>query len=201
MKTPIPCELRDLDGSYLLVEPLGSTHGLILDSNVAPKGEVFYKSSRLTWSAASEDLGGWTRLVPAEVLETIGDRVLDRDDLLKVLTHEQELRYRDHRRTDSEGEAIDPSSLPEREGGPVSPDPRAEFLRLAMHYRKEHEKKKGKTRWVARCTCPKFRLPDESANVRLHGLIWVGLLRNQLPTLPRIVKAIRDAQGRAERVA
>lgn len=201
MKTLIPCELHDLDGSYLLVQPLGEVRCRVLDSNVAPKGEVLYKPETLTWSQASEDLGGCTRLGPAELLGTEGaDSVPDPDNLVQVLDRQQEV-LGDHRKPDPEGDLVDPTTLPDLGGDLETDDLRAEILRLVIHYRKKHERKVGKHRWVTLCNCAEFCLTDQTANARLHLLISMGLLKNRVPTLPRIFQAIHAAEIRSEQVA
>src|SRR5438105_5600501 len=111
--THIPCELRDLDGSYLLVEPLGDIRCRILASNVATKGEVLYKSESMTWSEAMEDLGGWTRLLPSQLLGgEEEERLPDPENLREVLDLEQQ-GDGGNRRHDPEREAVDPTSLRE----------------------------------------------------------------------------------------
>ncbi len=136
MKTLIPCELRDLDGSYVLVEPVGEIRCRVLVSNVARKGEVLYKPEALTWSQASRDLGGFTRLSPAELLGTVeADSRPDPENLLEVLGSQEEI-LGDARRPDPEGDVVDPETLPGRGGTLEADDPRAEQLRLASKERK-----------------------------------------------------------------
>jgi hypothetical protein len=201
VKTLIPCELRDLDGTYLLVQPLDEIRCRVLTSNVAPKDEILYKAEHLTWSTASEDLGGFTRLGPAELLGSAGvDSAPDPHNLVEVLYNQQEV-LGDHRRPDPEGDPVDPRTLPMLDGNLEAGDRRAEILRLAIHYRKDHERKDGKNRWVTLCSCPEFRMADRAANARLHALISMGLLKNWVPTLPRIFQAIHDAEGRSAQVA
>src|SRR5437762_1963410 len=106
VKTTIPCELRNLDGSYLLVQPLGESGCRILASNVAPKGQVLYKPELLSWSQATEDLGGYTRLSPDELLGLVDpDTVPDPDNLVDALDSREEV-LSEARRPDPEGEVV-----------------------------------------------------------------------------------------------
>src|SRR5262245_20280675 len=92
VKTLIPCELRDLDGSYLLVEPLDACRCRVLDSNVAPKGEILWKPRSLTWHQASKDLGGWTRVAPSDLQNLEGENgAQDHENILEILEREQEV--------------------------------------------------------------------------------------------------------------
>lgn len=144
MKTLNPCELRDLDGSYLLVEPFGEIRCRVLSSNVARKGEVLYKPEALTWSQASRDLGGFTRLSPAELLGTVeADSRPDPENLLEVLGSQEEIRS-DERRRDPAGEVVDPGTVHGHGGNLEVDDPRAEQLRLATNHRKAGSSRSAK---------------------------------------------------------
>lgn len=146
MKSIIPCELRDLDGSYLLFEPVGESRCRILASNVAPKGQLLYKPTLLSWAQATKDLGGYTRLSPAELLAQVDPKsVADPESLVEALaTHEEILSG--PRTPDPAGEVVDQATLPRQDGNLEADDPRAELLRRAIHDRKPHVRKGRKNR-------------------------------------------------------
>jgi hypothetical protein len=146
VKTIIPCELRDLDGSYLLVQPLGESRCRILASNVAPKGKLLYKPDLLSWSQATEDVGGYTRLSPDELLGVLdADSVPDPENLVEALEAEQDI-LADPRSGDPEGDVVDPGTL-SRPGETLEPDdPQAELVRQAIQRRNHHGRKARKSR-------------------------------------------------------
>lgn len=142
MKTITPCELRDLDGSYLLVQPVGESRCRILDSNVAPKGQVLYKPELMSWDQAAEDLGGYTRLSPDELLGLVEQGSLpDPENLVEALDTREEILV-EPRRPDPEGDVIDPASGANLEVD----DPQPELLRLAIRHPNHHGRKGRKTR-------------------------------------------------------
>ena len=146
MKTIVPCELRDLDGSYLLVQPLGESRCRILASNVAPKGQLLYKPELLSWSQATQDLGGYTRLLPDELLGLVEQgNGSDPDNLVEALDSREEI-LSEARRPDPEGEVVDPGTTPGTGENFEADDPQAELLRLAIHHRTDHGRKNRKHR-------------------------------------------------------
>lgn len=144
MKTLIPCELRDLDGSYVLVEPVGDIRCRVLASNVAQKGEVLYKPEALSWLQATRDLGGFTRLTPAELLGGLEAKSMPNpENLLEVLGSQEEI-LGDARRPDPAGDVVDPGTV-HGHGGNLEPDdPRAEQLRLATSHTKTGKSRSAK---------------------------------------------------------
>jgi len=146
VKTIVPCELRDLDGSYLFVQPVDESSCRILDSNVAPKGQVLYKPEILSWEQAAEDLGGYTRLSPDELLGFVAqDTFPDPEDLVEVLGAREEILV-ESRRPDPDGEMVDPGTLAGPGGTLEADDPQAELLRLAIRHPNHHGRKGRKTR-------------------------------------------------------
>jgi hypothetical protein len=146
VKTIDPCELRDLDGSYLLVQPVGESRCRILDSNVAQKGQVLYKPELLSWAQAAEDLGGYTRLSPDELLGLADqDSLPDPDNLVEALGTREEILV-EPRRPDPEGEVVDPGTLPGTGGNLEADDPQAELLRLAIRHQNHRGRRGRRTR-------------------------------------------------------
>jgi hypothetical protein len=199
--TTLPiCELNDPDGSYLLVQPFDEVRCRVIASNVAQKGEVLYKRAGLSWRKAAQDLGGWTRLSPSLLLASRGEAEgPDPENILGVL-EDKMASLGEHQHPDPEGDPVDPESLTSSSGSDES-DPRAAILRLAIHYRKAHERMDGEHHWVALCDCPDFGPGGDRIQARLHALVSMGLLANKLPTLPRIFQAIHEVQKSRERVA
>ena len=163
MKTVIPYELRDLDGSYLLVEPMDAYRCRVLDSNVAPKGEILWRPRGLSWRQASQDRGGWTRVAPSELLGPEGKHgVPDHENILEILEREQEVNG-EHRRPDPEGELADPKSL-----SPVDPDWEMKGFKTALdlladHHRRIHGHHDGPGGHLPYCACPGFGPAGEQA--------------------------------------
>lgn len=146
MKTIVPCELRDLDGSYLLVQPVGESRCRILDSNVAAKGQVLYKPELMSWDQAVEDLGGYTRLSPDELLGLVEqDSLPDPENLVEALGAREEILV-EPRRPDPDGEVVDPGTQHGPGGNLEADDPQTELLRLAIRHRNHLGRKSRKTR-------------------------------------------------------
>jgi hypothetical protein len=61
-------ELRDLDGTYVLVKPLDDVRGVVLNGTLHEQGQVLYKGASLSWKAASRDIGGATHLSPQDLV-------------------------------------------------------------------------------------------------------------------------------------
>lgn len=57
-------ELRDIDGSYVCGLVLDEDRLKVSISNLAPDGDVMVKPPCLSWTTASQDVGGCTRLSP-----------------------------------------------------------------------------------------------------------------------------------------
>jgi len=194
-----PCEFRDPDGSYLVVQPFDEVRCRVMASNVARKGEVLYKDETLSWTQAAQDLGGWTRLGPGELLGTPSEPIAtDPEDTLSILEEKREGLGAD-RLPDPEGDIVDPRTLPAPDFEAF--DPRVELLRLAIHYRKAHERREGGRRFVSLCRCPEFGPTNDPVTRRLHAVVTLGILKNELPTLPRISRAIREIEERRGEVA
>jgi hypothetical protein len=68
MNRSVIVEFRDPDGSYVLALALDEIRCRVLRSNVAERGAVLFKNPDLGWEKASEDLGGLTRLGPADLV-------------------------------------------------------------------------------------------------------------------------------------
>jgi len=146
VKTIIPCELRDLDGSYLLVQPVDESRCRILDSNVAPKGKVLFMPDLMSWEHAAEDLGGYTRLSPDELLGLVDqDSLPDPENLVEALDTREEILV-EPRRPDPEGEVVDPGTQTGHGANVEADDPQVELLRLAIRHRTHHGRKGRKTR-------------------------------------------------------
>jgi len=179
MKTAV--EFRDLDGSYLLLRPLDDIRCLVLDSNVAQRGELLYKEERLTWSEAARDLGGYTRVAPSELLAAAD------------LPRRESMDYRHLILGTTEQSESDPGHLL-KDAGLSSDrdleDPRASLLRLALHYRRAHARRGSAP---SRCRCPGFSPEGDLKAGRFHALISIALITRTLPSLSRMLGAIRNA--------
>jgi hypothetical protein len=73
-------EFLDPDGGYVRALPLDEVRCRVLRSNLARRGEVFLKDPGLDWEEATQDLGGWTRVGPSDLVlfgEAVGSRKID----------------------------------------------------------------------------------------------------------------------------
>ncbi len=201
MKTIVPCELRDLDGSYLLVEPMDAYRCRVLDSNVVPKGDILWKPRSLTWHQASKDLGGWTRVAPSELVDLEREHyVPDHENILEILEREQEVRC-EHRRPDPEEELANPRSLSPVDHEQDERDFRATLNILARHYRSIHGYHNDPGGQVSYCVCPGFGPAGERARDHLNILISVALLEEALPPLRELIRKARLFEQRHGGVA
>jgi hypothetical protein len=179
-----PCEFRDPDGSYALVQPFDEVRCRVIASNVAEKDRVLYKGDLLDWQDAAEDLGGFTRLGPCEMLAPVEeDPPAEREEVAEFV--------------DEDGRpSADPLALVEdpryskRREQATQADLQVAILRLAIHYRQVHERKNSGTRWMNLCRCPRYAAGGDATQARLHVMVSVALLSEQLPSLPRIRAAI-----------
>lgn len=111
MGKPRFVEFRDLDGSYVLVRPLDEVRGRVVSSNRAARGRVLYKDGALSWERAAEDLGGYTRLSPEELLgeERDGRRPgewADREPEPEAMLLRLAIHYRTRHRRRVEGRTV-----------------------------------------------------------------------------------------------
>ncbi len=195
MKRPV-VEFLDPDGSYALVQPFDEVRGRVLSSNVLPKGHVLHKDEKLSWSEAEEDLGGFTRLGPSDFLpqgEAGPEPAWEGGELTSWLL--------DPLASSREERILDPllelESPPPGLGRPEQEvDPVGLLLGLVRHFRKLHLTKEGTSRWVAPCRCPGFQVQGERLRARLHKLARAALLDRKLPSLSRILVALRETFGR-----
>ena len=191
-------EFLDPDGSYALVQPFDEVRGRVLSSNVLPKGHVLHKDEKLSWSEAAEDLGGFTRLGPSDFLPE-GEAWLEPAGEGRELTQWLE----DPLGSSREELILDPLLAQESPPpGPARPeqgageDPVSLLLRLVRHNRKLHVRKEGGSCWVASCRCPAFQVQGDRLRARLHKLARAALLERKLPSLSRILVALRESFGR-----
>jgi hypothetical protein len=188
-------EFLDPDGSYALVQPFDEVRGRVLSSNVLEKGSVLHKDAELAWGEAAEDLGGFTRLGPSdflEVPEVPGEPAWNCDDLVRLLE--------DPPGSGGEERSLDP--LLGLESPPLDQDrqdpgglPVDLLLGLVRHFRKQHLKKDGGSRWVAPCRCPAFQVKGDRLRTRLAELLTAALETGRLPCLSWILLALREAFG------
>jgi hypothetical protein len=179
-----PCEFRDPDGSYALVQPLDEVRCRVIASNVAEKDQVLYNGDALDWPDAAEDLGGFTRLGPCEMLGPEDEELPDPGE------DDQEHRGEDGRPpADPLAHVEDPRYSKCHEQA-IDADFQVEILRLAIHYQQVHERKDGETRWVTLCRCPDYAPLGDVPRARFHAMVSVALLAEQLPSLSQIRGAI-----------
>lgn len=72
-------------------------------------------------------------------------------------------------------------------------DPGAILLRLAVHYRSRHEEGRGRNRSVTLCRCREHSPRGDRTLAWLQALTFAALRDNKLPTLGRLLRAIRKA--------
>lgn len=193
MKTLPIAEFRDPDGSYVLVQPFDEVRCRVIASNVLPKGLVLHKDAELTWEEASRESNGFTRVGPWE-LTSPDKRTFESPDYRDLILGE---------------EAQDPDPLREledvrasrQEVADLATDPRVRLLRLALHYRKVHERREAGGRWMSVCRCRGFTPEGRPGYARLHAMIWVALYTKRLPSLSRMLGAIRFASEARTKVA
>lgn len=186
-------EFRDPDGSYVLAQPLNEVCCRVLASNALPQGQVLYKDEAIDWEEAAQDLGGFTRLGPDQLRapEDGPERASDdyRDLLQGLLPEPDPLALIE-----------DPQSSKSHER-PEDAGPRARILRLVLHYKKVHEEKGARARGMNVCRCPQFAPEGDVSQARLHARVSLALLRRELPSLPRILRAIGDVSSDRAKVA
>lgn len=178
-------EFRDPDGSYALVQPFDEVRCRVISSNVLSKGLVLYKHADLTWEEAARESHGGTRVGPSDLaaLEERRFESSDYRDLIRGEVAEDPDPLRD----------LEDTRSTRLEAAEVPADPRAGLLRLAFHYRKVHERREAGGRWMSVCRCPGFTPEGKPGYARLHAMIWVALFTKRLPSLPRMLGAIRVA--------
>ena len=100
-------ELRDLDGDYLFAEVIDETRCRVLVSNMTRPGTVLGIPSDQYWEHAAEELGGFTRLLPCEMLDynrdlKAGERGEDdfEESLARAVDHEDEVVRESHERVE-----------------------------------------------------------------------------------------------------
>jgi len=201
VKTIVPCELRDLDGSYLLVQPVGESRCRILDSNVVPKGEIYWKPRSLDWSEASEDLGGWTRLAPSELVDLERENPVPEDEnILEILEREQEVQG-EHRRPELEEVLEAPESISAAAHEQDEKDFRSCLTMLADHYRSVHGYHDDQGDHLSYCVCPGLAAAAERARDHLNILISLALREDVLPPLRQLIRKARSSDGRLDLIA
>lgn len=190
---PPIAEFRDPDGSYVLVRPFDEVRCRVMASNVLPKGLVLHKDAELTWEEASRESNGITRVGPWD-LASPDERRFESPDYRDLILGEES---KDH---DPLRELEDASSS-RQEVADLAADPRVRLLRLALHYRKVHERREAGGRWMSVCRCPGFTPEGKPGYARLHAMIWVALYTKRLPSLFRMLGAIRVASEARTKVA
>jgi hypothetical protein len=182
-----PCEFRDPDGTYVLVQPFDEVRCRVIASNVAEKDQVLYKGDAIDWPEAAKDLGGFTRLGPCELLAQVDQELPDlgEDDAGFVPEDWGQA-------ADALAQVEDPRTSRSHEQAEGA-DLQVAILRLAIHYQQVHERRDGETRWVTLCRCPGHAPAGDVETARLHAMVSVALLANELPSLHRIRGAIREA--------
>jgi hypothetical protein len=190
-------EFLDPDGSYALVQPFDEVRGRVLSSNVFEKGSVLHKSEELCWTEAAEDLGGFTRLGPADLLSPGEDGpapVWEESELLGML-EEQMGPGRAEPGGDPGPQAISPAPGYDRGAPGDEEDPVGFLLGLVGHIRQLHEKRGRGPRGVTPCRCLAFRVNDDRLRTRLRQRIASALQKERLPRLTRILVSLRESLG------
>lgn len=91
-------ELRDIDGAYVVGMPVDQDRLRVALSNVASVGVFLAKPREVRWSAAEQDLGGYTLLSPYDLVDTSDDPMDDVlvRDFLKAVESDEEFVLQAH---------------------------------------------------------------------------------------------------------
>lgn len=101
-------EFSDLDGNYIFVETIDETRCRVILSNLARPGKILHLPADLFWKNASEDLGGYTQLLPCEMLDYNRELTADEpgeddfeESLAQAIDHEDEVVRETHARVEA----------------------------------------------------------------------------------------------------
>jgi len=201
VKTITPCELRDLDGSYLLVEPMDECRCRVMDSNVVPKGEILWKPRSMSWRQTSKDFGGCTRVAPSELIDLEGENPVPHDEnILEILEREQEV-LGEHCRLEPQEVFEAPLSLSAAAHEQDEKDFKSCLTMLADHYRSIHGYYDDQGDHLSYCVCPGLGVAAERARDHINILISLALREDVLPPLRLLIRKARLADGRLDLLA
>lgn len=195
MKTLIPCELRDLDGSYALVRPIDDVRCRVIDSNVFQKGEQLrLKSVPYDWREGSQDIGGCTRasledLLPPE--DSLSNESVE-DPLQDCARHHESARGR---HDDDLDEHL--NNLGSLDPGDDSEDVDdfdfdAALRRLTFHFVEVHLHLADGVPTMEECRCPGIAPANEWARDRLYAMIWITFALGKFLSIPQMIMAMGE---------
>ena len=107
-------EFRDPDGTYVLVRPLDSVRGVVLDGTLHEQGQILYKRASVSWKRASSDIGGATFLSPRDLVAVEADE--SESPLSGLPDTDQDVFDRAHRAIERRSRRDDPREALTLEG-------------------------------------------------------------------------------------